>query len=470
MFSSEIQKKIKSLPTNTIIGEKDTTITEKYNIYKKIIDETPFILPSSFNGVEIWGNKLSKVFTQGNCGSCWAFASNSTLSDRFNIQSLGKLSIQLSPTKMLLCSNVDLHDITTDSGNNKIQSKEVETVDNFACFGNTLIEACNYLYVYGSNTTDCISYNNFGNTNKFQSLINFNDYSKLPLCSTISGPNLDMCDDRITLNSVNEIIGKPARFYRSFSLYGIYGSTLYHKKGSEKQIRIEIYQWGPVCTAFEIYPDFYTFDPKTEIYEWNGKGDKISGHAVEIVGWGEENGKKYWQIKNSWGGNWGQNGYFKMVRGNNNCKIEENCIGMMPDFFYSTDYNKKQVVDTEILIEKDKNKTDTKRNLFINDVSKGGGIVPTTGYSKRIMNTYPWLNLKRPIELSNLPNWDTFIAGNSLSLPDTIKYSEFNKNNTYKITCDDQISYIFMFLVSILIIAILLLLFVIVLRILKKVK
>lgn len=462
MLTAKIQEKIKSLPTNTIIGTKDGTVTEKYNIYKKIIDETNFNLPSSFDGVKIWGNKLTNVFTQGNCGSCWAFASNSTLADRFNIQSLGNISIQLSPTKMLLCSSIQ-NDVSQNNAQ-EVQTKEVQDVVNFACFGNTIIEACNYLYVYGSNTTNCISYDNFDNIDKFQSLTNFSDYSKLPLCSKISGPNLDMCDDRIVLNSTKEIIGKPARFYRAFSLYGIYGSTIYNNKGSEKQIRIEIYQWGPVCTAFEVYPDFYIFDPVSEIYEWNGKGDKISGHAVEIVGWGEENGKKYWQIKNSWGKNWGQNGYFKMIRGTNNCKIEENCLGMLPDFFYSTDYKKTQIVETEVVNQKRKNEIDTKRNLFINDVSKGGGIVPTTGYSRRVMNAYPWLNLKRPIELNKLPDWNNFIAGKSVSSINNIQYSNFNKNDNNKITFDNQLLYIFICLVSILILAIIILLFVLFLK------
>ena len=456
MLSAKLKEKIKSLPTNTIIGSKDGTITEQYNIYKKIIDKPSFNLPSSFDGVKIWGNKLTKVFKQGNCGSCWAFASNSTLADRFNIQSLGKLSIQLSPTKMLLCSNIQ-NDMS-ENNTGKIQSQEVEDIVNFACFGNTLIEACNYLYVCGSNTTNCISYDNFSNIDEFQSLTNFNNYSKLPLCSKISGPNLDMCDNRIVLNSVSEVIGKPARFYRAFALYGIYGSTLYNKKGSEKQIRIEIYKWGPVCTAFEVYPDFYTFDPTTDIYEWNGKGDKISGHAVEIVGWGEENGKKYWQIKNSWGKEWGQNGYFKMVRGNNNCKLEENCLGMLPDFFYSTDYNKKQTIETEIVNMTEKNKIDTKRNLYINDISKGGGVVPTTGYSRRAMNTYPWLNLKRPIELSNLPNWNNFTAGNNLSLSDAKLNYDLSPEIRHEIISDNHLLYIFIFPIIILIVAIIILL------------
>lgn len=59
-------------------------------------------------------------------------------------------------------------------------------------------------------------------------------------------------------------------------------------------------------------------------------GDYEGGHAVKIVGWGVEDGTKYWLVANSWNSDWGDEGFFKIIRGTDNCGFEEDLSGGLP--------------------------------------------------------------------------------------------------------------------------------------------
>lgn len=43
---------------------------------------------------------------------------------------------------------------------------------------------------------------------------------------------------------------------------------------------------------------------------------------MKIIGWGVENGVRYWLCVNSWNEDWGENGLFRILRGVNHCGIE----------------------------------------------------------------------------------------------------------------------------------------------------
>lgn len=81
----------------------------------------------------------------------------------------------------------------------------------------------------------------------------------------------------------------------------------------------EIMTNGPVEAAFTVYSDFMSY--KSGVYK-HTSGTVEGGHAVKILGWGVENGEKYWLVANSWSTSWGMDGYFRILKGVNECGIE----------------------------------------------------------------------------------------------------------------------------------------------------
>lgn len=54
-------------------------------------------------------------------------------------------------------------------------------------------------------------------------------------------------------------------------------------------------------------------------------------HAVLVVGWGKNDKEgKYWIVKNSWGPNWGEKGFFRIKRGVDSCAIESMAVAASP--------------------------------------------------------------------------------------------------------------------------------------------
>lgn len=89
----------------------------------------------------------------------------------------------------------------------------------------------------------------------------------------------------------------------------------------------EIYQRGPIACAVAD-PDSL-IDYKSGIY-YDDTGKVSEDHEISVVGWGEENGIKYWRVRNSWGSHWGEDGFFRVVRGINNIGIEQDCSWAVP--------------------------------------------------------------------------------------------------------------------------------------------
>ena len=79
--------------------------------------------------------------------------------------------------------------------------------------------------------------------------------------------------------------------------------------------------------AFTVYEDFVTY--KKGVYR-HVTGGELGGHAVRMLGWGVEDGTPYWLLANSWNSDWGDGGYFKILRGSDECGIEDDVVAGLP--------------------------------------------------------------------------------------------------------------------------------------------
>jgi len=112
--------------------------------------------------------------------------------------------------------------------------------------------------------------------------------------------------------------------YRSDN-YRYVGS--FYGNASTEAIMEELYENGPMVVSFEPAEDFMYYSDG--VYKSEGLHNQTAkpewekvDHAVLLVGYGEDDGTPYWRIQNSWGPDWGEDGFFRMVRGRDESGIE----------------------------------------------------------------------------------------------------------------------------------------------------
>jgi len=100
------------------------------------------------------------------------------------------------------------------------------------------------------------------------------------------------------------------------------------KTDSEEDLAEKISSMGPASIAidssnlsFQLY--------SSGIYDEKACSPSNINKGVGCVGYGSENGVKYWIVRNSWGPSWGEKGYIRMVKDKNN-QCGEASMGIVP--------------------------------------------------------------------------------------------------------------------------------------------
>jgi cathepsin B len=210
---------------------------------------------------------------QGQCGSCWAFATTEITEDRYCMHSKQPHTL-LSTQHVVSCNSV---------------------AD--ACHGGDPQQSIQYMIDTGTVTEQCMPY--------------------------VSGEEglVPQCPGQC-------VGGEQMKFYKCKGEVRVFKD--------EESIKREVLENGPVHCAFVVYNDFKQY--RSGIYY--RVSDGIRGtHSVELVGWGWENGIKFWIFKNSWGEDWGENGFFRIKIGEAGmCNTEGYGFSCMPDVKINSRY------------------------------------------------------------------------------------------------------------------------------------
>jgi len=249
-------------------------------------------LPDNFDPREEYPKceSIKEIRDQANCGSCWAFGAVEAMSDRICIHSGQKLQTRVSSQNLLACCSAC----------------------GFGCDGGYPASAWRYWKntglptggLYGDKTT-CQPY-------FLPPCDHHVDGSHGACPETVDTPECETnCDDGNKKDYASEMT---------------YGASAYSVSG-EANIMQELYENGPVEASFTVYEDFVTY--KSGVYQ-HVTGSALGGHAIKMIGWGVEDGVKYWLCVNSWNEEWGDGGLFKIRRGTNECGIENSVNAGLP--------------------------------------------------------------------------------------------------------------------------------------------
>lgn len=89
------------------------------------------------------------------------------------------------------------------------------------------------------------------------------------------------------------------------------------KEGSEDDLKKAVATVGPVSVGIDASQRSFQFY-KNGVYDEPACSRDNLDHGVLVVGYGVQNGTKYWLVKNSWAEDWGDKGYIYMSRDKNN--------------------------------------------------------------------------------------------------------------------------------------------------------
>ena len=101
----------------------------------------------------------------------------------------------------------------------------------------------------------------------------------------------------------------------------VQGGSVNITEGDERELLHAVCEKGPVSITFQVVDGFSAYKSGVYVSDTCKNSTDDVNHAVLAVGYGHEDGLDYWLVKNSWGPDWGDGGFFKIQRGVNMCGV-----------------------------------------------------------------------------------------------------------------------------------------------------
>jgi C1A family cysteine protease len=214
-------------------------------------------LPRRFDWTDNDKNAVTEVKDQGDCGSCWAFATTAALESNFLLPGHSAQKVNASEKSVLDC------------------------VPTYSCDGGWWDEPFNLMWYRGiADETDY-------------------PYPAHPMkepCKMDLDPNI-----------------KPMYRIINWDYVEADPATLIPTNDAMKKALME---HGPIVIAFNATSNFVKWDPNVApVFKENDPGD--INHAMLLVGWDDDKEGGAWHIKNSWRDDWGDKGFAWVGYGTN---------------------------------------------------------------------------------------------------------------------------------------------------------
>lgn len=244
-----------------------------------------------------WCPSRTPTRDQGLCGACWAFSIVHMLEDRFLYARISTPT--LSVAQLLFC------DWNDDLGK-RLQRDPVSlaSVANKTCFGNSLLSALRYMYVFGTPSEACVP---LSTRTLNADIRDIDTVREVPFCASITSPYEDMCAD-YDMYSSGEVFGDASKRYRCHSIYAI-PSGLGSLDAYVNWVQREILTYGPVVSMIPL--DDMWFQPFEVYHGMSSAVPKYGFHAIEVVGW--DHVSRFWWVRNTYGTEWGVSGGYARI-------------------------------------------------------------------------------------------------------------------------------------------------------------